>query len=180
MEVEEISLVDIRVSWHDSVMMQAFAQIEQSGLSIWVRESLWAFPSLLIAHAISMGLLAGGGIVLALRGLGLVQRVSMGEFDRFAPFLIWGGLLALLSGVLLLIGYPAKALTNPVFGLKFLFLAVAVLSGWRVRVMCQKHGTDSSRSPRSRWIAFVSLVCWIGTIMAGRFLAYTHHLLLVS
>jgi hypothetical protein len=161
-------------------MMQVFADIEQSGLSIWVRESLWAFPSLLIAHAISMAAMAGGGIVLAFRGLGLAQRVPMAEFDRFAAVLVWGGGLAFVSGVLLLVGYPAKALTNPVFGLKFLCLAIAVVSGWRCRAVCQRREDDTGRPTLARWAAGLSLLSWIGTIMAGRFLAYTHHLLLVS
>jgi hypothetical protein len=35
-------------------------------------------------------------------------------------------------------------------------------------------------SPRARQLAVVSLVLWALTILAGRFLAYTHHILLAS
>ena len=93
-------------------MMQLFAQIEQSDISIWVRESLWAFPTLLVAHAVSMGGLAGGGMILALRAIGFAQGVPYRALGWFVPVMAWGGFVASVSGGLLLAGYPAKALTN--------------------------------------------------------------------
>ena len=48
--------------------------------------------------------------------------------QRFLPVMWFGFWLNAISGVLLLIGYPTKALTNPVFYLKLLFIALAVTS----------------------------------------------------
>ena len=35
-------------------------------------------------------------------------------------------------------------------------------------------------TPRARQLAWLSLLFWAGTILAGRLLAYTHHILLAS
>jgi hypothetical protein len=161
-------------------MMQLFAQIEQSDLSIWVRESLWAFPTLLVAHAVSMGGLAGGGMILALRAIGFAQGVPYRALGWFLPVMAWGGFVASVSGGLLLAGYPAKALTNPVFALKFLFLAAAIGLGRFVWVRSRGLIGGAALSANVRWAAGFSLLMWVGVIAAGRFLAYTHRLLLVS
>ena len=61
---------------------------------------------------------AGLAAVLDLRILGVARGVPLVEFGRFRPVL-WGGFwVNAVSGVLLLVGYPTKALTNPVFYLK--------------------------------------------------------------
>ena len=53
-------------------MISFFAWIEATSLSVWVREStsVLAFPAILSAHAIGMGLAAGFNVMLALRILG--------------------------------------------------------------------------------------------------------------
>jgi hypothetical protein len=162
-------------------MMDVFAAIERSTLSVWVREDLWAFPALLILHAIGMAFLAGGGVAVALRVLGVARAAPMRLFARFFPAMWAGFALALVSGVLLLIAYPAKALTNWVFGLKFVLLVAATLL---VREMARRvfpAATEGTAIPAdARLLAVASLLCWAAAIFAGRFLAYTHQMLLVS
>ncbi len=76
---------------------------------------------------------------------------------------MWFGFwLSTVSGVLLLIGYPTKALTNLVFYLKLILIALAVISA--VRAM----------TGESKLWASMSLVGWVGAITAGRLLAYTY------
>lgn len=161
--------------------MDLFAAIEGSPLSVWVREDLWAFPALLILHAIGMAFLAGGGVAVALRVLGVANGVPMRLFAGFFPAMWAGFALALVSGVLLLIAYPAKAMTNWVFALKFVLLAAAALL---VRQMARQvfpaAGAGGPLPSGARRLAAASLLCWAAAIFAGRFLAYTHNMLLVS
>src|SRR5215469_8067520 len=49
------------------------------------------------------------------------------EFKRFFPVLWAGFWLNAVSGVVLLIGYPTKALTNPMFYLKLVFIGLGIL-----------------------------------------------------
>ena len=72
------------------------------------------------------------------------RSVPLGELRRFLPILWAGFWLNAVSGVLLLIGYPTKALTNPVFYLKLTLIAVAMVL--LVRISRQVFATGSGES----------------------------------
>ncbi|MFI5077675.1 MAG: hypothetical protein ACHQRO_10055 [Vicinamibacteria bacterium] len=151
--------------------------LESTALSEWVTgsPSMLAFPGILALHAIGMGLAAGLAGVLDLRILGVARGVPLVEFRRFQPVL-WGGFwLNAVSGVLLLVGYPTKALTNPVFYLKLLLIAVAMVLFVRIdRLIRSGDPADPATARTLRRFAVTSLVCWAGAITAGRLLAYTY------
>jgi hypothetical protein len=154
-----------------------FIWLESTALSQWVvgSTSLLAFPGILALHAIGMGFAAGLGAVLDLRILGVARGVPIAEFRRFLPVLWAGFWLNAVSGVLLLIGYPTKALTNPVFYLKLLLIAIAMTLLVRLTHRIRAGDADDPRSMRRlRRLAITSLICWGGAIFAGRFLAYTY------
>jgi len=132
---------------------------------------LLAFPFILIVHAWGMGLLAGSNAALDLRILGFASRVPLSAMEKFYPVMWFGFIINAISGVLLLIGYPTKALTNPVFYLKLGCIAVGmVLMSWlRGRVVRAK----GSASGQGKLVAALSLLVWAGAIVSGRLLAYT-------
>jgi len=132
-----------------------------------------AFPGILTLHAIGMGFAVGINAALDLRILGVAPNVPLGELRRFMPILWAGFWLNAVSGVLLLIGYPTKALTNPVFYLKLTLIGVAMTL--LVRISRLVFATNSPITSRLRNLAIASLVCWAGAITAGRLLAYTYH-----
>ena len=152
--------------------------VESTALSQWVTGSpsvAFGFPGILTLHAIGMGVAAGLATALDLRVLGVARGIPLMEFRRFVPILWAGFWLNAVSGVLLLIGYPTKALTNPVFYLKLtcIFIAMAILVRIDRRVDAGLAG-DSARERKLRRMAAISIACWIGAIFAGRFLAYTY------
>jgi hypothetical protein len=157
------------------------AWVESTALSQWVTgsPSLLAFPAILTLHAIGMGFAVGISAVVDLRVLGVAAGVPIDELRRFLPILWLGFWVNVASGVLLVIGYPTKALTNPVFYLKLAFIAVAMLLLARIKRLAFA-GVDSHTSTQKatatslRRLAIVSLVCWTGAITAGRLLAYTY------
>ena len=151
--------------------------LESTTLSHWVvgSDSILAFPGILALHAIGMGVAAGLAGVLDLRILGVAPGVPLTEFGRYRP-LLWGGFwLNAVSGVLLLVGYPTKALTNPVFYLKLLLIAIAMVLYGRIDRLIRSGASASGAGRALRRLAVTSLVCWTGAITAGRLLAYTYH-----
>lgn len=137
---------------------------------------MFAFPGILSIHAIGMGFAVGICLALDLRVLGVAPGVQLAEMRRYVPIVWVGFWLNAISGVLLLIGYPTKALTNPVFYLKLLLIAVGLVLFVRIgrRVFDETEGDQRAHSPRVQRLAIVSLVCWVGAITTGRFLAYTY------
>ncbi len=155
-----------------------FVWLEATSLSTWVREStsLWAFPGILSVHTVGMGIVAGLNTAVDLRILGFAPKVPLLEMKRFFPVMWFGFWINAVSGVLLLIGYPTKAFTNPIFYLKLAFIAAA-LGGLRSihRSVFENSSLDLKPAPQNcRRLAILSLVCWTGAITAGRLLAYTY------
>jgi hypothetical protein len=164
-------------------MDPVFAWIESTAFSIWMREdlSMFAFPGVLAVHTVGLALVVGFNIVLDLRLLGVGRDVPLIELRRFLPVMWLGFALNAASGVALLVAYPTKALTDPVFYVKLAFIAAAV---WILVII--RRSVLEPWSPRRRtsrqlaMLAGASLVCWAGAITAGRLLAYTFRRLTVD
>jgi hypothetical protein len=77
---------------------------------------------------------------------------------------------------LLLIAYPTKALTNPLFYIKLTLVAVALTLVYLVARDVLRGGGPEGKLPptRARMLAGASLAAWLVLIAAGRYLAYTH------
>jgi hypothetical protein len=149
-----------------------FAWLESTALSLWIVESpsLLAFPGILAAHTIGLGLLAGLNGALDLRLLGVAPGIPPAALTRFLPVMRVGLWLNVVTGLLLLLAYPTKALTNPVFYLKLTLIIVALLI---LRTTVRRIRASSAVSTNTRVLAAVSLVAWAAAIAAGRLLAYT-------
>jgi hypothetical protein len=84
---------------------------------------------------------------------------------------IWFGLwVNVLSGITLVIAYPTKALTNPVFYLKLGLIAAALAT---LRSVVRRAGPGQRVPATTTMLAVASLLTWAAVIAAGRFLAYT-------
>jgi hypothetical protein len=168
--------------------------LEATAFSAWVRESpsLFAFPAILSMHTVGMGLVAGINSAIALRILGVGPGIPLGEMRRFLPVMWFGFWLNAASGVVLLVGYPTKALTNPDFYLKLTLVGLGLLLVKLIsrRVFAQRHGDPAPGPVASvenvenveniRLLAAASLTCWAGVIITGRLLAYTYRHLMAS
>jgi hypothetical protein len=154
------------------------AWIEGSDLSNWIRgsESLFAFPAIITLHTIGMGFLAGGGAAIALRLLGFAPGIPLKPLARFYPLLWIAFVVNVTTGVLLLIAYPTKALTNPLFYLKLVLVGVAVWLLARIgsRVLRDDTADGQTATRYAGALALASLAVWVGLITVGRLLAYTN------
>lgn len=160
--------------------MDAFLiSLEATAFSTWMRESpsMFAFPAILAVHTIGLAFLAGLNAALDLRLLGFAVGVPTSEFRRFVP-LMWVGLwLNVISGLALLLGYPTKALTNPVFYVKLGFIAAALVI---LKIIRQRALVEVRAPSRLKALAVASLFCWAAAITAGRLLAYTYSRLMAG
>ena len=164
-----------------AAMDPIFASIEQTPFSVWMREDLYAYFIALIFHSIGMALLIGGGVVVSLRAVGVAGATRFDKFRGFFPVMWVGVVMAIVSGIALLIGYPAKALTNPVFALKF---ACLIGAAFVVRHMARRLFPLAERGevlpPWGRSLGIAALVLWLSGVAAGKLLLHTYTILLVS
>ena len=155
-----------------------FTGVEASWLSVWVRESesLLAFPAIIALHAIGMGLLVGANIAMDLRVLGFAPRIPLAVLDALFPVMTIGFWVNAASGFLLLLAYPAKALTNPLFYAKLTLIVLALAAArtiWK-RMPGSQETVGKPVASKLKMLAGFSLAMWGAAIVAGRFLAYTY------
>ena len=127
-----------------------------------------------------MAFVVGINVAVALCLAGYVPGIAMQPLLRFYA-LHWFAVAAIfLSGTALLLAYPAKALTNPVFYLKLLALTVGLVLAARFQRLIRQGGLAEYKPPRLKSLAWLALSMWVVAITAGRFLAYTNSVLLAS
>ena len=74
-------------------MLEFFGWLEQTRLSLWVRESgtIWSFPTILLLHTLGMSIVAGGNAILDLVLLGFWPgKTPIKPLEKYFP-LIWAG-----------------------------------------------------------------------------------------
>ena len=150
--------------------------IERSGLSTWIRESesAFAYYFVLVIHNIGLALLVGTCGVLGARLLGFVPELPFAPLRRFFTVIWIGFWLNVVSGIFLLLAYPTKALTNPLFYVKLVLIACGVWTLRRIeRELLIDAGTPHAEPRVSRSLAIWMLGLWLGVLTAGRALAYT-------
>ena len=158
-------------------MLDFFHWIEQTPLSVWIRESgnLWSFPTILLLHTLGMSIVAGGNAILDLVLLGLWPgNMPIRPLEKYFP-LIWAGFwLNAATGTLLLMADATTKMTNPDFGIKMAFIAAGIVVLYRIqkKVFTDPLLDEGPVSKPAKRLAWASLICWMGAILAGRLLAY--------
>ena len=152
-----------------------FAWVESTALHTWIVESpsLFAFPGILAAHTIGLAFLAGVNGALDVRLLGFARGIPPATFVRLLPVMRAGLWLNVFSGIALLIGYPTKAFTNPVFYVKLGLIAAALIVMQAILQKVKEGAEGRAEAPATKTLAVVSLLLWASAITAGRLLAYT-------
>ena len=161
-----------------------FTWVEATAASRWMRESLsvLAFPTILTLHTVGLAFLTGPNAAIDLRILGVARALPLRPMASFFP-LMWAGFwLNAVTGLALVVAYPTKALTNPLFYVKLVLIGLAlwVLRQLRRRVFGERSPEPGPLPIRIRLLAMASLFLWLATIFSGRWLAYTYTRLLVG
>ncbi len=88
--------------------------IEDTGLSTWLRESEspFAFYFILLFHTFGLAILVGSNVVVDLRLLGVARGIPLAPLRRLFRIMWIGFSINAVTGVLLVIAYPTKSLTN--------------------------------------------------------------------
>jgi hypothetical protein len=136
--------------------------LEQTSLSVAIRESAWGFPIIESVHVLSLCLF-GMAILMDLRVLGLaLTRVPAREIaGDLAPWMTAGLVIMLVSGILVFLNTPVEYYNNTVFRIKVILLLLVAVNGWALR-----------RGGRTAIACSVSLALWAAIILASRMITY--------
>jgi hypothetical protein len=151
--------------------------IEQTRVSLWLRESesVFGFYFVLLFHTFGLSMLVGASAVLDLRILGVAPDLPLKSL-KWLFRTIWAGFaINVTTGLLLVLAYPTKAFTNPVFYIKLSLVAIGLITMQKIkaRVFDDSVLSEVAVAARARRMAIWSLLVWTGALTAGRLLAYT-------
>lgn len=115
--------------------MEFLSWLENSEFCTWIRSSgsIWAYPIVLTVHTLGMGILVGFNWALDLRLLGVGRRIPIRAMEAFFPVMWIGFWLNLVTGLVLLAADASTKMTSWVFGVKMLFIVLAMLVLWKLR-----------------------------------------------
>lgn len=139
-------------------------------------------PIVQTVHLLCIAAVMGSIVLIDLRVLGLaLPSQSTTELTRrLMPWTWWALPCLAVSGLVSLFARPNRYLVNPVFGIKFALLALAVMLGvvFHRATLRDESFWERSRGRRalSKTVALFSLLLWIGVAMAGRWIAYADYL----
>jgi hypothetical protein len=156
--------------------MEALAHIEQIGFLVWVREggSILGYPLVLFLHTLGLGTIAGLNGVIDLRILGIAPHLRLAPMVRLFPIIWLAFAVTALSGTILLLAAASTKLVSPVFYVKMVFVALALvnLRLLKSRVLGRTGADTEPLTSGARVLAGTSLVLWCAATMAGRLMAY--------
>jgi hypothetical protein len=123
-----------------------------------IKHSLW-FPVIQSVHILGIALLIGTIFLVNLRllGLAITRRAVDSLASDLAPWTSAGLVTVLVTGPLLFGADLHRYVINPAFVAKMLLLALALATHFIL--------------PRNRLVAVLSLILWIGVVVAGRAIA---------
>jgi len=153
--------------------------LQQTGLAVHIRDSLFAFPLIESTHVIGLTLVFGTIAIIDLRLLGLASTNR--SFQRLAADILkWTWMAFAVSattGSLMFITNAAVYYHNAYFRAKIALLFLAAINmlvfELTTRRTVAQWDRDASAPPLGRAVAAVSLVIWISVIVAGRMIGFT-------
>jgi len=145
--------------------------LQQTPVSVAIRESIWVFPILDAVHCAGIFLVAGTIVVVDLRllGFGMRRQSVSSVIAQVLPWTFFGFAFMLITGSLLAWAEPLKLYHSVFFRWKLLFLALA---GLNALLYHYTYHYTMLTPVRARLAGAVSIACWICVIAAGRAIGY--------
>jgi hypothetical protein len=158
---------------------QLSLDIEQTYLSQSLQGMEWVVAIVQTVHILAICTLMTAMMMSNFKALGILQRNHV--LYPLASALKMPAHIALLvlflSGLVMIIGEPARALLNPVFQLKMVLLIAAIVCSIYLAIAQKKLANDffgnSNIHFLQKLIAVISIGLWLSILFAGRWIAYT-------
>jgi hypothetical protein len=152
--------------------------MQETGFSLFMVENFWNVPIEQVIHILSIGAAFGATLMVVLRvngraGAGMtMERVAA----RFVPWISWGLLVIVMSGLAMLLAEPFRNMLQSVFWLKMILLVTMVLISLAYARSARKAalavGPEWQGSGGARLTGWLVIVLWFLIMACGRWIAY--------
>ena len=161
--------------------MTQFAQwLSETSLSIAIQVHEWIIPMVQSIHIVAIGVVVTSVFMIDLRILGWAGRdqTLSQTTSRFGPWLSWALGVLLITGILMIIGEPARELLAFSFWAKMVLLAIGTVAAWSFQAALRRNGpiweTTLVNRRGVKSLAILTFLIWVCVIVLGRLIAYDH------
>jgi putative copper export protein len=154
--------------------------LAQTSLSLAIQTNAWVIPTVQSIHIVGIGVVVGSVFMIDLRVLGFAGRDQSlrDTVDRFGPWLSVALCVLLATGVVMVIGEPARELLAFSFwfkmGLVVLGTVIAAIFQFALRRNEPQWEESLVKRRTTKSLAILTLLIWLGIIILGRLIAYDH------
>jgi uncharacterized membrane protein len=144
-----------------------------ANIELLINHVIWFTPWQTV-HFFGFSLVFGTALAVSLRVLGFWKSVPFSAVHRLLPLGVFGVVMNVFSGMLILHADSSRYLNEITFVPKIIFITIGGIAVlyfslseglWKVEA-----GEDAPMS--AKWVAAVVLISWAGVIMGGRLLPY--------
>lgn len=138
----------------------------------------WVVPAVQTLHILAVAVVFASAALIDLRVLGLVDasrpiETFLARFLR--PIAVAVAVLA-VTGLLLIVSEPTRAIFRVVFWTKLALVLLVSLGTWWLALAARRRGLAAAQGGVAtldlKIIAALSLVAWLAIIVAGRWIGY--------
>ena len=141
-----------------------------------MNETRWAWPIAESLHFIGLCLLYGIIGLYDLRLIGFLKRLPMAALHRLIPWGVLGYCINVMTGLSFLAAQTDQYVHNPSFQIKLLFMTGAGINVAAFYLLTyglvREIGSGQDAPARARIAGAISLTCWTGVIVCGRFITF--------
>jgi hypothetical protein len=151
--------------------------IEGLAIARAMRESLWLYPGVEIAHIVGFTILVGSVAMFDLRVLGLSKDIPVRALARhLLPWSVAALFLIVPTGLMMFAAHAGDFLNNRAFQVKMALLLTALMNAAFFHTgpyqTVKSWDTHAAAPLLAKASVVLSLALWIGIISCGRLLAY--------
>lgn len=154
----------------------ALDAIQATWMGEQMRQTYWLFPLMETIHFIGLSVMFGALMVIDLRVMGVAPFINMKAAMKFIPVAIIAFAVNLLSGLAFLCADPHRYFPNLSFQWKIGLILIAGINAlwfwFGEHKQLQQLADGEQAEFRARFIAFLSLLIWVGVIVGGRMIPY--------
>ena len=153
-------------------LLDVFESLEQSGIGMVIRESLWLFPAFEAVHLLGLSVLGGSLLMVDLRllGVGIRSRTPAQLVRTVRPWLVGSLLILIGTGVPLFLSEAVKCYYSFSFWVKMSALGIGLLYTFLIKHPVIRRGTGPGVQAL---IGMLSLAVWLTVAGAGRWIGFS-------
>lgn len=150
-----------------------------TGPSVFIQENYaWVIPTIQSIHIVAIAVVVGSVFLIDLRVLGWAgsDQTLQQTVNRYGPWFKGALWVLLATGLLMVIGEPARELLTVSFWVKMFLVAVGTAIALIFWSKVNRHGIQWEeslmRQGSTKILAVATFLIWLAIVVLGRFIAY--------